>query len=78
MLARMNVELPRLVPQQIFNASICDGALPELDSVDLKFQYWHFMAWKYFDQPHPRHVPEDVSKLVIDIPVQLLSHLFQK
>ena len=36
------------------------------------------MAWKYFDQPHPRHVPEDVSKLVIDIPVQLLSHLFKK
>ena len=38
MLARMNVELPRLVPQQIFNASICDGALSELYSVDLKFQ----------------------------------------
>ena len=79
MLARVNIQLFQLEPQQILEASVCQGTFSKTQAMDLNFKEMLIgVCFFPFCLTHPCDVPEDLTELIIDIPVQFLSHLLIK
>ena len=77
MLARVDVQLFQLEPQQILQTSVCQGTFSKTQAMDLNLHeiliFYCLMQWS-----HPCYIPEYMTELVVDIPVQFLSHLLLK